>query len=84
MYCERFGLAVYVTRHARERMVQRNIDDSMLHDLLETGDVRFKDEVRAWVAKALPGRSDNLICAAVILEEALVVKTVMHHFEWQG
>ena len=65
-------------------MVQRNIDDPMLHDLLETGETRFKDEVRLWIAKALPGRNDNLVCAAVILEDTLVVKTVMHYFEWQG
>ena len=84
MYCERFGLTVYVTRHARERMAERNITDPMLHSLLETGETRFQDEVRFWVAKALSGRDDNLICAAVTLEDALVVKTVMHHFEWQG
>ena len=65
-------------------MAQRNIDDAVLHDLLETGDTRFKDEVRSWVAKALSDRNDNLICAAVILEDVLVVKTVMHYFEWQG
>lgn len=65
-------------------MAQRNITDPMLHSLLETGETRFKDEARFWVAKALPGREDNLICAAVTLEDALVVKTVMHHFEWQG
>lgn len=65
-------------------MVQRNISDSDLQDLLETGETHFKDEVRAWIAKSLPGRDDNRICAAVILEQALVVKTVMHHFEWQG
>ena len=84
MYSERFGLNVHVTRHARERMVQRTIDDPILDDLLETGETRFRDEVRLWIAKAVPGRDDNLICAAVILEDRLVVKTVMHHFEWQG
>jgi hypothetical protein len=27
------------------------------------------------------GRDDNLICLAAVLENAIVVKTVMHHWE---
>jgi hypothetical protein len=30
--------------------------------------------------KQLPGRADNLICAVLVLETAVVVKTVMHNF----
>ncbi|MFP4616435.1 MAG: DUF4258 domain-containing protein [Thiohalospira sp.] len=78
----RFGKEVYVTRHARERMAQRGIAEGELEDLLENGEVRYKDSERLWIAKAFPGRKDNLICAPVALEESLVVKTVMHHFEW--
>jgi hypothetical protein len=29
----------------------------------------------------LPGRSDNLVCAVLVLENAVVVKTVMHYFD---
>jgi hypothetical protein len=28
-----------------------------------------------------PSRPDNLLCAVLVLEENVMVKTVMHHFE---
>jgi len=84
MHCERFGLEVYITRHARERMVQRNITEADLSALLETGEARYKDDIRLWIAKYFSGRTDNLICLAVVLEDRLVVKTAMHHFSWEG
>ncbi len=31
----------------------------------------------------MEGRNDNLVCVAVVLEDRLVVKTVMHHFQWE-
>jgi hypothetical protein len=31
--------------------------------------------------KNLSGRSDNLVCAVLVLEDAVIVKTVMHHFD---
>lgn len=83
MFCQRFGLEVHVTRHARERMVQRGITEALLGELLETGQTRYKDKTRLWVAKAMEGRHDNLVCAAVVLEDRMIVKTVMHHFQWE-
>lgn len=83
MFIRRFNKQVYITRHAHERMAQRVITEHTLSDLLETGKARYKDDVRLWIAKDVPGRDDNLICAAVVLEEQLVVKTVMHHFQWE-
>lgn len=82
MQSERFGKLVYVTRHAWERMVEREISERELAELLADGEARYKDERRLWLAKALPKRRDNLLCAAVVLEDQLVVKTVMHRFEW--
>ena len=41
MFSTRFGLGVHVTRHARERMAQRNINEALLGELLETGQVRL-------------------------------------------
>ncbi|MBK1736301.1 DUF4258 domain-containing protein [Halorhodospira abdelmalekii] len=64
-------------------MAQRGITDTLLGDLLETGQTRYKDDTRLWIAKAIEGRHDNLVCAAVVLEDRLVVKTVMHHFQWE-
>ncbi|KXS52950.1 MAG: hypothetical protein AWU57_2669 [Marinobacter sp. T13-3] len=84
MHSQRFGLEVYITRHARERMAQRNITETELSALLEVGDTRYKDDIRLWIAKYFSGRTDNLLCLAIVLEERLVVKTVMHHFSWEG
>lgn len=84
MFSGRFGLEVHVTRHARERMAQRQIGEALLEELLETREVRYKDEARFWIARAFPDREDNLVCAAVILEDKLVVKTIMHHFQWES
>ena len=84
MFANRFLKQIYITRHARERMAQRFVDDETLVDVIETGEVRYKDDVRIWVAKAVGGRQDNLICAAAILEDELVVKTVPHYFCWDG
>jgi hypothetical protein len=83
MFCQRFGLEVYFTRHARERMLQRNISEEEISYLLENGKARYKDDVRLWIAMFFPDRNDNLICVAVALEEKVIVKTVMHHFQWE-
>jgi len=83
MHSHRFDRPVQVTAHARGRMIQRGIDDALLRDLIETGEVRYKDERRFWIAKWYPQRSDNLVCAAAALESVLVIKTVMHHFSWE-
>ena len=64
-------------------MAQRNVTDVMLLALLAEGAVRHKDESRLWVAKSFRGRDYNLVCAAVVLEDRLIVKTVMHHFRWE-
>ena len=50
--------------------------------MIETGEVRYKDEKRIWIAKHYGDRADNLLCVAAVLETALVIKTVMHHFSW--
>ncbi len=55
-----------------------------LLDILETGEVRHKDETHLWIAKHYPDRADNSLCAVVVLEAAVVVKTVMHHFSWES
>ena len=57
----RFGRPVRITRHAQQRMVDRSVDLSLLLDLIDTGEVRHKDDERIWIAKIYPGRDDNLI-----------------------
>lgn len=83
MISARFEKPVRVTRHASERMNERNISEAVLLDLLETGTVRYKDEARIWVFKHFPDRNDNLVCAAAVLEDVIVIKTVMHHFQFE-
>ncbi len=84
MFSERFGKSVVITAHARERMAARGISEALLHDIIETGEVRRKDETRMWIAKRYADRVDNLLCAAAMLETTLVIKTVMHHFSWES
>jgi len=58
-------------------MKERSVDEALLRDLIEKGTVKDKDAVRKWIYGAFPERVDNLVCVAVVLEEAVVVKTVM-------
>ncbi len=83
MFSVRFGREVYITKHAQLRMVERGIDVEMLEELLETGTMRYKDSFRAWIGKDFDGREDNMICVAVAIENVVVVKTVMHFFQWE-
>ena len=83
MFSQRFGKVIVLTDHARERMARRGIDEGLLLDLIETGEVRMKDTTRGWIAKHYAERDDNLVCVAVVLETALVIKTVLHHFTWE-
>lgn len=64
-------------------MFQRGISEDEISYLLENGKIRYKDDVRLWLAISFPERNDNLLCVAVTLEDKLVVKTVMHHFQWE-
>jgi len=84
MFSTRFQLSVHITRHARLRMVERGMDDALVLDIIETGIVKYKDASHLWLFKSVVGRDDNLLCTAVVLENVLVVKTVMHHFDTEG
>ncbi|MBE0464421.1 DUF4258 domain-containing protein [Halomonas sp. AOP43-A1-21] len=84
MYSHRFNIDIHITRHARERMASRNITESELLELIEQGTEKYKDDIRFWIARHFENRQDNLLSVAAVLEEKLVVKTVMHHFEWEN
>ncbi len=84
MFSERFGKSVVITAHARNRMAERGISEALLRDIIETGEVRRRDETRMWIAKRYAERVDNLLCAAAVLETALAIKTVMPHFSWES
>jgi hypothetical protein len=78
MFSTRFDKPVVVTDHARRRMAERGVTESLLLDLIETGEARYKDATRFWVAKHYAERDDNLVCAVAVAEAALVIKTIMH------
>ncbi len=82
MFSERFGKSIMITDHARGRMAARAISEALLREIIETGEVRYKDETRIWIAKHYRDRADNLLCVAAVLATALVIKTAMHHFSW--
>ncbi len=82
MFSERFGKSIVITDHVRGRMAARAISEALLRDIIETGEVRYKDETRIWIAKHYRDRDDNSLCVAAVLETALVIKTAMHHFSW--
>jgi hypothetical protein len=81
VYSYRFQRNVHLTYHARLRIAERNISEALLLDIIETGTIKHKDAARLWIFKSYPERNDNMLCAAVLLEQALIVKTVMHHFQ---
>jgi hypothetical protein len=80
MFSIRFQRPVVLTQHAQVRMVQRSISMEELLVVVDTGDTRFKDDTHLWAFKNLPGRTDNLVCAVLVQEDVVVVKTVMHEF----
>ncbi len=81
MRSARFGLPIMITRHARSRMQERGVTEAELLELLEYGELRHKDESRLWVHHAFAQRDDNRVCAAVVIENVLVIKTVMIRWE---
>jgi hypothetical protein len=80
----RFKRRVVITRHAQTRMQERNISQDELMLVIDSGTLRYKDDTHLWAFMALETRSDNLVCAVLVLEDAVVVKTVMHHFTLEG
>lgn len=84
MHSSRFDRPIVVTRHAAQRMAERSISDADLVTVIDQGETRYKDATHLWAYRHFPERDDNLVCAVLVLEEAVVVKTVMHHFEPEG
>ena len=80
MFSVRFQLPVVLSKHAKIRMVERDISAAMLLEVIDSGDTRYKDATHLWAFKEFPERHDNLLCAVLVLEDSVVVKTVMHHF----
>jgi hypothetical protein len=84
MQSTRFSRRIVITRHAQIRMAERKISEADLLCVIDSGELRYKDDSHLWAFKALDGRADNLVCAVLVLEDCVVVKTVMHHFALEG
>ena len=81
MFSNRFVLPIVLTKHALERMQERNVTIEQVVDIVDTGETKFADPTHLWAFKSVANRDDNLICAVLVLEDKVVVKTIMHHFE---
>ena len=80
MFSNRFQRPIVISSHARMRMAERDISEAMLLEVIDSGDTRYKDATHLWAFKEFPERHDNLLCAVLVLEDQVIVKTVMHHF----
>lgn len=81
MFSLRFDRPVVLTRHAQQRMTERGIDEALLLEIIDQGETRYSAADRLWAWLNVPGRDDNLVCAVLVLERVVVVKTVMHRWE---
>ena len=72
-YSNRFEKNVWLTNHAIETMVKRNIILPEIKTLLESGEYRENKDSHGWIYFEFPERDDNLVCAAVIDADAIIV-----------
>ena len=80
-HSKRYGKVVWLTNHAIESMSKRKITLGEVKALVEQGTDHAKGEGHGWISHHFPSRDDNLICAAVLNEQALIIKTVMIHWK---
>lgn len=83
MHSIRFGLPVVLTEHARVRMTERRMDADLILEIIDTGTLKEAGGAHYWLYKHLSGRPDNLLCVAAVIDNVVVVKTIMHHWEPQ-
>lgn len=62
-------------------MTKRHITLGQIKELIEQGEYQVKEEPHGWIFHHFPTRADNLICAAVVNEKSIIIKTVM--IDWR-
>lgn len=62
-------------------MEQQCLSTETVKKLIETGAITQKDPEHWWICQAIDGRTDKLVGAAVLSRQALIVKTLMTHWE---
>lgn len=80
MFSTRFQRPLVISGHAKVRMVERDISEAMLLEVIDSADTLYNDAPHLWAFKEFPVRHDNLLCAVLVLDDCVIVKTVMHHF----
>ena len=83
MHSVRFDLPVVFTQHARARMAERDVNTELVVEIVDTGTLKDAGNAHYSMCKHLPGRTYNLLCVAAVIDNAVVVKTIMHHRELQ-
>ena len=81
MHSTRFGLPVVLTEHARLRMAEHSMDMALILEIIDTGIFKDAGKGHCWLYKHFSDRADNLLCVAAVIENELVVRTIMHHWE---
>lgn len=81
MISERFHLPVVLTEHAKRRMQERGVDEALVLDIIDSGIQKDAGNGHFWLYKHFDDRDDNLLCVAAVIDNVVVVKTIMHHWE---
>ena len=74
------GLEIVLTAHARQRAQERNMSMEVVRDIVDNGTQQEASPGHFWFYKHFPDRDDNLLCVAAVIDNVLVIKTVMHHW----
>ena len=72
---------VVFTDHSKQQMALRKLEESVIVDIVQTGEVKARDaENKFWVFKKIPGREDNLISVSVSLEapRLIIITTIVN------
>ena len=64
-------------------MEERDINAALILDIVETGTLKEAGGLHYWLFKYFPDRADNLLCVAAVIDNVVVVKTIMNHWELQ-
>ena len=81
MRSTRFDLAVVLTEQARLRMAERSMSVALVLEIIDTSIFLKCGHGHWWLYKHFPERADNLLCVAAVIENVMLVKNVMHHWE---
>jgi hypothetical protein len=53
-------------------MAERNVTEVLLLQVIDEGSTRYSDSTHLWARLDVPGRDDDLVCAVLVLEAAVV------------